>query len=424
MIKQLPFSNSSEALILGTLLYNPDLLQQVTDILSVEDFYSSKHQQIFAALINLAKDKKPFSEEQILAELSKHVTSVDIVDLIGLQADFTDKEGLERHLALVKACSTKRALIHQATALLRILYDEQDHEKLIEQAQKAIYAMTGSKQTTAQPVKATIENALRYLSDNLKTGSLIKTHISELDYIIRGFEPGQFIVLAARPSMGKTALGLCIARNIVKQNIPVGFFSIEMTNEQMALRALALESDISMEELYSGLLFKDVNQFNELCESATMLSNYPFWLDDISKTMTEIRSQARKWVLDQKVKIIIVDYLGLIRPTRYRENRNVEIAEISEGLKSLAKELRIPILVLSQLSRGVEGRMDNRPKLSDLRDSGAIEQDADIVMFLYREHYYNHEADVHAAELLISKNRNGKTGIARLYFEPTTMKFE
>ncbi len=425
MNKQVPHSVDAEQKILGTILHNPEIIHSIIDRVTVEDFYIIKHQYILRSLLALKGKNKPFSEEQILAELNLSAFNpVNEIDLISIQENFTDSDSLEPYIALVKSCTHKRTLINHATELLKSLYDEQDHEKMIESTQKTIYAMTATNKSTSVTIKQGMSEAFQYLSDFLKKGQLIKSQITELDGIIRGFEPGQFVVLAARPSMGKTALGLSIAANIIKMGSPVGFFSIEMTNQQMALRLLSIESGLGMSELYNGSCFTNSEKFTELAEVAGTISRYPFWLDDASKTMAEIRTQARKWVVENGIRFIVIDYLGLIRPTRYRESRNLEVAEISEGLKSLAKELRIPIMALSQLSRGVEGRADTRPKLSDLRDSGAIEQDADIVMFLYRESYYNPEADLNAAELIVAKNRNGKTGMAPLHFTPTTMRFE
>lgn len=422
-IKQLPFSNDAESKILGTLFFNPELAHSVSESLSASEFYNEKYQYIYRSIQALSLAKKPFSEEQILIECNKGSDAVEITDLIEMQANFVNKDDLEPYIALVKHHSHQRDLIHKAMRLTNICYDEKDPEKALELAHQLIQEMTKGTSSKAQPIGESVKNAFRYLSDNLKNNSLIKTGFSSLDAIVRGFEPGQFIILAARPSMGKTALGLCLAQNMIKQGIGVGFFSIEMTNEQMALRCLALESDLSMQDIYSYQMFQDVSHWNTLVQAASRLTDMPLFLDDICKTMTEIRTQARRWKNEHGVKVIIVDYLGLIRPTRWRDNRNLEVAELSENLKSLAKELRLPIIVLSQLSRDVEKRMDNRPKLSDLRDSGAIEQDADMVMFLYRDYYYNQNSDPNEAEVLVSKNRNGRTGRALLRFEPETMKF-
>lgn len=418
----IPHNKEAEMKVLGTLMNNPASFKYIQPVLTVDELYTPEHKTIYQYILDAHAARKPYDIDNIMVYAMNKGANFDLI-LMDLSVDFVTESQLEPYIAAIKDTAKKRFLIQEATKLIQTIYDEKDHEQCLEKSQKIMYNMAKTDShaiTIRQAVRSSIEN----LNNQHKQSHLIPTKFNYLDDFIRGFEPGQFIVLAARPSMGKTALGLCIAKSILEQGIPVGFFSIEMTNEQMALRLVALEAQMTMDELYSHRLFENIPKFQQMTQAAASISEYPFFLDDQSRGMQQIRSQARTWVTDYGIKLMVIDYLGLIQSSKPRDNKVVEISDISAALKDMAKELRIPILVLCQLSRQVENRPDNHPRLSDLRDSGAIEQDADIIMFLYREHYYNKDADESIAELSISKNRNGKLGKLQLEFTPHLMRFK
>lgn len=418
--KQLPHSQQNEEIVLGTMLFNPACIGEVVERLQPEDFYIPQYKKVYEFLVGRHLLQQPINADLFLTDDSLDVELQS--NLIHVQSTFTTPDQLETHIAYLKSMTRKRDVVTKCHYLLQVIYDEKDHEKLLDDVEKIVHSMS-ERTSHAIHIREGLQLAIAGLNNNAKASHLIPTGFAALDEIIRGFEPGQFIVLAARPSMGKTALALCLTHSILQQGHGVGFFTIEMTADQMSLRSLALESELSIDELYAKNLFEDVPKFQRMAEAASMIGNYQLYLDDTSKTIQALRSQTRKWKLENKIKLIVIDYLGLIRAPKSRDSKNMEIAEISEAIKELAKEVRLPILVLCQLNRQVENRPDNRPKLSDLRDSGAIEQDADIIMMLYREYYYNKEANEYVAELYINKNRNGKLGKVEMEFNPRIMKF-
>lgn len=417
---KMPHSKESECKLLGAIFHNPLVLKKL-DMLDPFDFYDPDRAKLFSLIMDASVLNRPIDVDTIIMNNDAWDLAQKSMLLAEVVEDFILLEHIEPYVATIKEYAKKRRLINESLYLIDVLTKEKDHELALEKAEKIIHGLT-QKASTAVVLKDALSRAINGLNSLHKDSHVIKTKFNRLDEVIRGFEPGQLIIIAARPSMGKTALALCLAHNLIKQQIPVGFFTIEMTNEQMALRSLALESEMSMDQLYERSLFENLDRFNRMGKSASYLFTMSLYLDDISRSVQEIRSQARLWK-QQGVKAIFIDYLGLIKSPRYRESKNVEVSEISAALKDLSKEVRLPIIVLSQLNRGLEHRSDQKPRLSDLRDSGAIEQDADIIMFLYRESYYNPEADLREAELIIQKNRNGKLDTLRLTFEPTLMRF-
>jgi replicative DNA helicase len=245
-----------------------------------------------------------------------------------------------------------------------------------------------------------------------------------LDNLTCGFQPGDLIILAARPSMGKTALSLCIARNAVMNGFSVGFISLEMSSEQLAMRILSFDASVPLASLRSGNITAE--DWESLTTAAARISDYQIFIDDApGQSLLDIKARARQIVLQHGIKLFIIDYLQLIHIDKKFESRHYEVSEISRSLKAMAKELSLPIIALSQLSRGVESRTDKRPLLSDLRDSGAIEQDADLILFLYRDFIYNKDTVFpDSAELIIGKHRNGPTGTVSLHYVKEYTYFE
>ncbi|HXW86151.1 MAG TPA: replicative DNA helicase, partial [Candidatus Bathyarchaeia archaeon] len=337
---------------------------------------------------------------------------------------------IEQHAHIVKEKATLRELIGSAAKIISSCYTQEDKTlgAVIDEAEKTILQVASKRlSTNFVQLDIWLKKTFQHLSD-------IKSHskgitgtpsgYKMLDQMTSGFQKGDLVVLAARPSMGKTALALCMGSHVSAQQKTVGFFSLEMSAEQLTLRLLSLESGIAYHHIRNATITSD--EWIELTNVAARLAHFKLFIDDTPMVnIMELRAKARKLKIEHNLEFIIVDYLQLITTDRRYENRHQEVSVISRSLKALAKELNVPILALSQLSRAVEGRMDKRPMLSDLRESGAIEQDADLIMFLYRDCVYNPETENPAhAELIVGKQRNGPTGMVELYYVKELTKFE
>ena len=325
-----------------------------------------------------------------------------------------------------------RRLIEKANAIVKRCFKEEGNaDDTIDYAETAIFEITENKSQQAfYPISKLIMGNIETLEENqgnrrLVTG--VPTGFSHLDNLTSGLQNSDLIILAARPSMGKTALALNIARNAaVDANIPVAIFSLEMSKEQLSLRMLCSEARIDSSRLRGG--FFSMEDWHRLTDAAGVLSETPIYIDDSpSLTAMEIRAKARRLKMDKNIGLIVIDYLQLMQGRASAERRDLEISDISRSLKALAKELELPVLALSQLNRMLEQRTDKRPRLSDLRESGALEQDADVVAFIYRDEVYNKEEDNPrrgTAEILLSKQRNGPTGDVNLTFLNSFTRFE
>ena len=323
-------------------------------------------------------------------------------------------------------------MIEKANAIVKRCFKEEGNaDDTIDYAETAIFEITENKSQQAfYPISKLIMGNIETLEENqgnrrLVTG--VPTGFSHLDNLTSGLQNSDLIILAARPSMGKTALALNIARNAaVEANIPVAIFSLEMSKEQLSLRMLCSEARIDSSRLRGG--FFSMEDWHRLTDAAGVLSETPIYIDDSpSLTAMEIRAKARRLKMDKNIGLIVIDYLQLMQGRASAERRDLEISEISRSLKALAKELELPVLALSQLNRMLEQRTDKRPRLSDLRESGALEQDADVVAFIYRDEVYNKEEDNPrrgTAEILLSKQRHGPTGEVNLTFLNSFTRFE
>jgi len=347
-----------------------------------------------------------------------------------LQEDIPAVGLIEQHARIIKEKAVLRELIGSASSIIYNCYTQDDKgiEVVLDQAEKTIFniAHKRANQTFVQ-LDIWLKKTFKHLSDIKGHGKGITgvpSGYKKLDILTSGFQKSDLIVLAARPSMGKTAIALNIAANAAAQGISVGFFSLEMSAEQLTLRLLSTESGIPHQNIHNASISSD--EWIELTNVATRLAEYKMFIDDTALiTVMDLRAKARKLKAEQQLEMLVVDYLQLIQSNFHHENRHQEVSEISRSLKALAKELNIPIIALSQLSRAVDSRMDKRPILSDLRESGAIEQDADVIMFLYRDIVYNPEAEnPSSAELIIGKQRNGPTGTVFLNFVRELTKFE
>ncbi len=431
--KSLPANIQAERSVLGALLLNDEAITRVSEILLPEDFYTNAHRIIYKAMIDLAHSRKRIDLVTLQDELTKQ-NELDevggIVYLVSLQEDIPSVGLVQQHANIIKEKSILRELIGSATNIITNCYsqDNDSIESVLDKAEKTIFQIA-NKRTNESFVQLDIwlKKTFQHLSD-IKSHSKGITGIpggfNMLDQMTSGFQNGDFIVLAARPSMGKTSLALCAASNAVRQKFSVGIFSLEMSAEQLTLRLLSLESGVSLHNIRNATITSD--EWVELTNVAAQLADAQMFIDDTAMLdIMSLRAKARKLKIEHDVQLLVIDYLQLLHANGRHENRHQEVSAISRALKALAKELQIPIIALSQLSRAVDSRMDKRPMLSDLRESGAIEQDADLIMFLYRDVVYNPETEHPAlSELIVGKQRNGPTGTVYLNFVRELTKFE
>lgn len=428
-----PQNIDSEKALLGSIMLRPEALPEIMDIIRPEAFYSEKHRIIFVAMTDLYKKHEPID---LLTISSKLKESGDI-EKIGGMSYLTElvnvvpsSSNAEHYAEIVQKKFTMRRLIEAAEHIVGLGYDETNElEELLDKAEKKIYEVT-SKNLSGKYVE--MKNVLGEAMDRLdrlhKTqGELrgVPTGFKDLDFKLSGLQNSDLIILAARPSMGKTSLALDIARHAsIRHNIPTAIFSLEMSTQQLVDRMLAAESRVDAWKLRTGKLTLDT-EFDKIRASLEPLSKAPLFIDDqAANNIMKIRSVVRRLKHEKNLGLVIVDYLQLMTPTNTKNNDNVvqQITEISRSLKQLAKEFDIPVLALSQLSRAVEQR-GGRPRLSDLRDSGSIEQDADVVIFIHREQNDDGAGKKQVAEIMIEKHRNGPTGKVELYFDSDKSSF-
>lgn len=431
--KTLPFSVEAERAILGALLINDENILRVSEYLMPSDFYTNAHKIIYKTISEIHESNKRVDLITLQDELEKkdHLEDIGgVLYLVSLQEDISAVGLVEQHTKIIKEKAILRELITSATSIITNCYSQNDKgiEAVLDEAEQTIFDIA-NKRLNKSFVQLDI-----WLKKTFKQLSEIKNHGSgitgipsgyeKLDEISSGFQNGDFIVLAARPSMGKTALSLQFALNAAEAGYRVGFFSIEMSAEQLVLRLLSAKARVYHHSIRNKTISS--NDWNDLIAAAAELAQSKLFIDDAPmQTIMDIRTKARKLKIEHNVDCIIIDYLQLLHGSGRYENRHQEVSSISRSLKALAKELNIPVIALSQLSRAVESRIDKRPQLSDLRESGAIEQDADLIMFLYRDIVYNQDTeDPNLAELIIGKQRNGPTGTVFLNFQREYTSFE
>lgn len=431
--KNLPASIEAERAVIGALLLNDELLAQVSEVVVAQDFYVTAHQLIYQAMLDVVRDHKRPDMVTLQDEFLKRgqLDAVGgLVYLLSLQEDIPALGLIEQHAKLVKEKSMLRELISSASDIIKQCYtqDNTQIEAVLDEAEKTIFQIANKRANpTFVQLNIWLKKTFQHLS-SIKSQSRGVTGIpagyGKLDTMTSGFQNGDLVVLAARPSMGKTAFALNVAINAARQGGTVGVFSLEMAAEQLTLRLLSSESNIAHQNIRNATITSD--EWVTLTHVAAGLAQMKLFIDDTAMlSVMELRAKARKLKLEHNLKFLVIDYLQLLHSSKKHENRHQEVSEISRALKALAKELNIPIIALSQLSRAVESRMDKRPMLSDLRESGAIEQDADLIMFLYRDIVYNPDTENPAiAELIIGKQRNGPTGTVFLHFSRELTKFE
>ncbi|MBR3497650.1 MAG: replicative DNA helicase [Selenomonadaceae bacterium] len=419
-----------EKKLLSSLMLEEGLaIPAVSTILTADDFYRPEHRTIYQVLLNLYGKGTPLNVLLVENELRrtddlKRVTRTYLFSLIDLE--YTTARA-EFYAKIIKEKSILRRLIEAGREIIDEADSERESvEKILEGAERKILSISASRnQTGFEALKEIMSRTFERINAKVNRPNEIAgvtSGLMDLDRVLNGFQKSDLILLAARPSMGKTALALNIAANAARMDKAVGVFSLEMSKTQLGGRLLSTRSEVNSQYLNTGNVGDE--EMNALINALNELSNLKMYIDDTAGLgLLELRSKARRLKHERGLDLMIIDYLQLMQGGR-AENRQQEISEISRGLKGLARELDIPIIALSQLSRSVELRAEKKPQLSDLRESGSLEQDADIVMFLYREEYYNREADnENIAELIIAKNRNGPTTSIRLQFNKEIMRF-
>ena len=430
-----PHSIEAEMAIIGSVLIDNSALSVLTEYLTEDAFYKKAHRDIFHAM-GTVSEKGEAIDVITLAEALKRLGTYQTIGgpayLTRIMDNVHTAANAEYYAKLVFEKYLLRRLITISGEIsTQCMLAERDAREVLDEAERLIFEVSerGVRKTfepIGRIIKERLEN-LEKISENKDLVSGLPTQFDELDSYTSGFQNSELIIIAGRPSMGKTSLALNIAQHVaIKEKIPVGIFSLEMSSEQLVMRMLCSEAQIDSNRLRKG--YVKSTEFAELAIVAGYLSEAPIYIDDSAGiTMMELRAKSRRLKAEINVGCIVVDYLQLIASRDAYENRQQQISSISRGLKGLAKELNIPVVVLSQLSRAVESRGgDRRPLLSDLRESGAIEQDADTVLMLYRPEFYEGEESEHAgiAELIIAKQRNGPTGVVRLAFLKEFTRFE
>ena len=429
-----PNDVEAEQAVLGSMLTDKDAVSAAIEVLKKDDFYREDNKAIYEAMINLYNKPEPIDIITVKDELQS-MGKFELVGGLEYLADLPEKvpttANVEKYIKIVEEKSMLRGLIKTSNDLINLGYDEtQDVNSVMDQAERKVFdLMQNRNQTGYSAIKDVLVDSFAQLEllYNQKEGITgVPSGFAELDLRTAGFHNSELIILAARPAMGKTAFVLNIATNVAtRSNIPVLLFSLEMSKEQLVNRILCSEAMVDSNKLKTGKI--EENDWVKIVEALGPLSESEMYIDDTAGiSITEIRAKARKLKLEKNIGLIVIDYLQLIQGSGNRRNgsREQEISEISRSLKILAKELNIPVIALSQLSRAAEQRNDHRPMLSDLRESGSIEQDADIVMFLYRDDYYNDESEnKNIAEVILAKNRSGSIGTAELLWMSNYTKF-
>ncbi len=428
-----PHSTEAEESVLGAVLLDNQAMSDASSVLQAPDFYRSAHQYIFEAMEVLDKGNKPID----IITLSDKLRGMGALEECGgleylgrLSTIVPSAANVSYYARLVKDKSLRRRMIHEASSVITDAFEDSSSiEEFLDSTEQKILSVAESRATQAfYKVGDVVQESIKLvekLYDRKEPVTGVPTGFIKLDSKTAGFQPSDLIILAARPSMGKTALALSIIQHVgIDKKGAVALFSLEMSKEQLVLRMLCAESGVSNSKVRTGHLTE--NDFPQLVTAASRIAEAPIFIDDTpALPVSELRAKCRRLHRDTPLSLVAVDYLQLMRSPTYAHSREQEIADISRSLKALAKELNVPVIALSQLNRSLENRENKRPQLSDLRESGAIEQDADIIMFIYRDEQYNKDsADKGVAEIIIGKQRSGPTGMVRLAFNGELTRFD
>lgn len=441
-LPKLPANPRAERAVLGCLLLQEELIIRTMESLNSNDFYYPKHRILYEAMVKLNRDHEPIDLQMLSAMLEKEGQLEAVGGLDGL-LDLTHEvfypENIDAYIAIIRDHALQRSLIQFGEDISRRAQAGEDRSTaVLETAEEKLLALTKERtQVGLTPINDTLVETLESISEMaMLQGTItgIPTGFRWLDELLSGLHRSDLVLLAARPSMGKTALGLNIGFNAARYRdkegthpYRVAIFSLEMSKNQLVQRLIAMASGVNLQRIISGD-FREDEDWNQLFQGVHILQELPIFIDDTSGiTVQELRSKCRRMQMEEGLDLVVIDYLQLMNADagRRNENRQQEITQISRGLKALAKELNCPVLALSQLSRKAESREGARPMMSDMRESGAIEQDADVVMLLYREDYYDEETEhPNVTEVNVAKHRNGPIGKVNLYFEKELTRFK
>ena len=425
-----PNSIEAEEALLGSALLSRDASSRLMEEIKSNDFYSPTNQTIFEAMKELFDSGKPIDTvtvSEVVFKDKKNTTSLKTSSIARLVDNVPSSANFERYIEIVQEQSNRRKLLKASSRIELLAYaTDKDIHNVMDEAEQSIFSASDDAIGEGLiGVSDVLDGAIERIEEieNQGTGlSGLATHFADLDSTLAGLQDGNLVVIAARPSMGKTSLAINIATNVSKEKKVTAFFPLEMTKEELVQRVSFSEAKVTSGDARKGQLGPE--KWSRVVEAASKVNNIPLYFDDASViTVTDIRAKSRRLKASKGLDLIVVDYLQLMQGLS-GDNRQQEIAEISRNLKNLARELKVPILALSQLNRAAEAREDKRPRLGDLRESGAIEQDADIVMMLYRDDYYNPATEKPGvAEVNIVKHRSGSTGKVDLYFSKEYTQF-
>lgn len=433
LIKKVPpHSTEAEQSVIGSMIMDRDAIITASEMLTDEDFYNHQYAVLFDAMITLFNEGKPVDLITLQNRLKENDIPQEAISLEFIRdiiAAVPTSANVKYYASIVAEKATLRRLIKVTESITNECYlDKEKVETILEQTEKKVFDIIQNKGSGEfVSIKDIVIKSLESIESAAKSkGSVtgIPTGFYDLDYKTAGLQPSDLILVAARPSMGKTAFVLNIAEYVaVKSGVTTAIFSLEMSKDQLVKRIISMNSKVDSQAIRSGEL-KD-EDWVKLVESARMIGNSGLIIDDTPGiSISELRSKCRKFKLENNLGLVIIDYLQLMSGSKKSESRQQEISDISRGLKALAREINAPVIALSQLSRAVEQRPDKRPMLSDLRESGAIEQDADVVMFIYRDDYYNRDSEeAGVSEIIIGKQRNGPTGTVKLAWLAQFTKF-
>lgn len=430
-----PQNTEAEQAVIGGLLFDSTAIVKVVEFLKPDSFYKQSHKFIYSSIVKLFNNNEPID----VVTVSEHLKNIDKLELVGGRAYINDlalsvitSANIEYYAKIVTEKSVLRELIKAGSEIAHLGYEDENVEKAVDQAEQLVFSISQRKadNNLAHVGEIVLDSynliEKRYNNRDELTG--VPSGFYDLDSLTAGFQPSDLIILAARPSMGKTAFALNIAQEVgIRKKKPVTIFSLEMSKEQLVQRMLCSEAEIDSNRLRTGHMHAE--DWSKLAKAMSDMGDCPIYIDDSpGATVTDIRAKCRRLCMEHgELGLVIIDYLQLMEGSGTKKfDRVQEISQISRGLKNLARELKTPIIALSQLSRAVEARQNKKPMLSDLRESGSIEQDADIVMFIYREEYYEPDNidKKGKAEVIIAKQRNGPVGSCELIFQGSVTKFK
>ncbi len=430
--RTMPVSTEAEQAVIGSILIDQEAITIASEIIGPEDFYNKQYGIIFDAMLELNKERKQIDIVTLQNKLREKEVPDDVCSLDYMRdiiASVPTSTNIRYYAGIVAEKSTLRNLIRTTGDIENKCYEEKESlDEILDSTEKKVFEIVQRRSfEDFEPIDKVVLNTVNRIEAAFKAGGSITgipTGFIDLDYMTAGLQPSDLILIAARPSMGKTAFVLNIAQHMAfKKHKNVAIFSLEMPKEQLVNRLISLEGNIPGEKLRSGKL--DDSDWDKLAEAANTIGDSNLVIDDTSGIkVSELRSKCRKHKLEKGLDVIIIDYLQLMSGSGKTDSRQQEISDISRSLKGLARELNVPVIALSQLNRDLEKRNDKRPMMSDLRESGAIEQDADVIMFIYRDQVYNKDTErPNIAEIIIGKQRNGPIGTVELAWIPDYTKF-